>query len=127
MSEQEGTPFNFWWPTSEKRGNVMLWVMGIIGVLGFIKGCIDEGLPDDFDSRYGDPMETIVSICLSYVAVNIAGWYFIINIGRFVYSRVQRTEAIKTMQETRRERAELESLRRRSEIKKLRDELGDEG
>lgn len=120
MSDQEPASFNFWWPTSETGGKVMLWVLGIIGFLAFIKGCIDEGLGPQ--SR----PEVMFSVLFFYVAVNAVGWYFIFNIGRFVYFRINRSETVQTMQETRREKAELEALRRRSEIKKLKEELGDD-
>lgn len=100
----------------------MLWVLGIIGVLVFIKIFIDEGF-------YDDPTETITyvpEILCFYIVPNIVGWYFIFNIGRFVYSRITRSETLQAMQETRREKAELVALRRRSEIKKLKEKIGDD-
>ncbi len=126
MSEQEPAPFNFWWPTSQAGEKVMLCLLGMIGVLMFIKGCIDEELGEQFDGGYDNPGETIIEILFFYVALNMVGWYFIFNIGRFVYSRISRSETVQAMQETRREKAELDALRRRSEIKKLKEELGDD-
>lgn len=122
VSEQEPAPFNFWWPTSETGGKVMLWVLGIIGPLVFIKGCMDTELGYEFRSEFGDPAGTIVSILFFYVALNVVGWYFIFNIGRFVYSLMRRSEIGRAMREKR----ELEALRRRREIKQLRKELGDD-
>jgi hypothetical protein len=123
MSAQQPAPFAFWWPTSETGGKVMHWLLGVIGVLVFIKGCIDEELGYEIKSS-GNPAGTIASILFFYVALNIAGWYFIFNICRFVYHRINRSETAQTIRETRREKAELESLRRRREIKQLKDELG---
>ena len=122
MPEQQPAPLNFWWPTSPTAGKVMLWLLGVIGLLVFIKGGIDENLGWEIESGK-DPAGTIASILFFYVALNLARWYFICNICRFVYHRINRSETIQTMHEARREKAELESLRRKREIRQLKDEL----
>lgn len=118
VSEQESTPFNFWWPASEIGARVMLAVLGVIGLLALFKGLIDEG-----DSR--GVAETIAKVLFFYCISNVVGWYLIFNIGRFVYSQVHRSDTVETVR-TMREKAELESLRRKVEIKQLREQLGDD-
>jgi hypothetical protein len=122
MSSQQPLSFYFWWPTSVAGGKVMRWWLGVVGIFGFIKGCIDDGLV--YEIKYREPSGVIASILFFYVALNIAGWYFIINICRFVNHRINQSVMVQTMRETRHEKAELESLRRRREIKQLKDELG---
>ena len=124
MLDQEPTPFNFWCPATELGKKVMIWSLCIIGFLVFIKGCVDEDLPGEF-GRYGDPAPAIATVLFYYVALNVAGWYIIFNIGRFAYSQMSRTETVTTMREAQREKAELEALRRRKEIQQLKAELGD--
>ena len=127
MSEQEPTPFNFWWPTSVTGDKVMSLALIVIGFLVLIGGCIYEELGYEVRSEYGNPGEAILMILFFYVAPAVVGWYFIINIGRFIYDRATRSsEPIRAMRETRREKAELKVLRRRSEIKKLKKELGED-
>lgn len=137
MPNQEPAAFNFWWPMSDSGGKVMLGALAVIGVLAFIKGCIDEELPflirvasvarsDNRESAFPSPDVTIAEIMFFYFFLNVVGWYFIFNIGRFVYSRIRRSETVQAMQETRHEKAELEALRRRREIEKLKKELGED-
>ena len=121
MSEQNPNQFNFWWPTSKTGSKVMGWFLALATVAQFINGCNAERLP-----RHNWDGEIVFEILVGYVAIGVVAWYFLINIGRFVYSCINRTEAVQTMQETRREKAELETLRRRKELKELRQELGDE-
>lgn len=126
MSEQNPNQLNFWWPTSETGGKVMGWALAVVAVGQFINGCNGERLMRQFKSDFGTPGESIVKIVLFYSLVGVVVWYFIFNIGRYVYSCINRTEAVQAMQETRREKTELETLRRRKELKELREEFGDE-
>lgn len=99
----------------------MFWVLIVIGLLLFVKGYNDAGWTPSHDR---DPVRLFMLIFFFYVVIGVGSWYFIINIGRFVYSRIPRT--VHAMQQTRHEKAELKSLRRRSEIKKLKEELGED-
>ncbi len=128
MSESNSTTFNFWWTTSKSGGTIFGWFLAITGVIVFFIGWGDEGRglsyfnSDDFSFV----IESFFKILVFYVAINLVAWYFIVNIGRYVYSCINRTDAVQAMQETRREKTELETLRRRKELKELREEFGDE-
>ncbi len=128
MSEQEPNQFNFWWTTSKSGGTIFGWFLAITGVIVFFIGWGDEGLRLDYfnSDDTGFLVESLVKILLFYVAIDVVAWYFIVNIGRFAYYGINRTETVQTILETRREKAELESLRRRKELKELRKELGEE-
>lgn len=119
--------FDFWWTTSKTISVVMRWVLLTIGVLLFIKGCDDEKLIYYFRYRgWAFAVGITMEILFTYVFFGIVGWYFIINIGRFVYHTINRTIDVPAKQETKREIEELEALRRRAEIKKLKKELGED-
>ncbi len=72
MSEQKPTQFNFWSPTSATGVKVMVWVLVVIGFLGFIKGCVDERLVSKIRHQLHDPGETFFSIVFFYVVLNVA-------------------------------------------------------
>jgi len=119
--------FSFWWPTSQDAGTSMVWLLIAIGFLLFIKGCYDENLEGQLDSKYGHPYETFFIILFTYSFFGVVGWYFIINTGRFVlHSNKRRIETKPERDETQREIDELEALRRRAEIKRLKKELGED-
>lgn len=138
MSDQERTAFNFWWPTSEIGGMAMSWALVVVGVLSFIKGSIDEELLHCLDSdeeicSVAETAGNVFQILLFYSLPNSVGWYFIFNIGRFVFnkvrlafSRIRRSKTVRTMWQTRREESEVKALRRKLELKQLREQLGDD-
>ena len=121
MPEQNPIRFNFWWATSETSSRVMGWVLAIFSVGLFVNGCNQERLIQ----RHwrGD---IVLEILIGDVLIGVVCYYVLINIGRFAYYGINRTEAVQAMQEARSEKAELESLRRRKELKELRKELGEE-
>lgn len=113
-------PFNFWWPTSRANGKVMFWFLSLVAVVCWIKGCNE--VAGYISSKIGQFYEVLIL----YFAVGVGSWYFIINVGRYAYSRIIRSETVQRRQETRGEKEELDSLRRRIEIKRLKEELGDD-
>ncbi len=111
----------------------MALVLFAIGALMFVKGCVDQDLlrtqlrrtsgelvfPSSFSAG-----ETFVEILFFNVFLNVVGWFFVFNIGRFVHYFVTRSDTIRTFKATRNEKAELEALQRRLAIKELREKLG---
>ena len=120
MSEREPTSFSFWWPTSDAGGFVMDLALCGVGITSFMVGVHYEGWSIS-SPRF---LEQAIVVLFLYVAVNVIGWYFIFNLGRFVNSSI-RGETLRAMKEAHDEKNELNTLRRRAEILKLKKELGD--
>ena len=114
MPEQEPQQYNFWWPTSEKGDMSMRFALLILGVIGLIMALVDLG-------PGGSSFGVMLAIIFGGGA-NVVGWYVLITLGRFVYTRINQSR----ISPARREKAELVSLRRKVEIKKLREELGED-
>ena len=71
--------FSFWCPSTTIGRKVMFNALFIICAGVFIRGCTAEQL------RVGNFLLPMLSILFLYVAPGVVGWYFIFNIGRFVY------------------------------------------
>jgi len=119
MNDKEQQPesiaaYRPFWPSTKRGETFLFWLLGIIGLLSFIRGCVVY----DLSLEYLDGND-LGKVFFFYVGLNLLVYFLLFHGVRYLQHRVRTSEAMRAYKE----RQELNSLRRQLEIRKLRGEL----